>query len=101
MRDSPPPPHGPIRAADADEIRRQIRYERRVELAGEGTYYNDLRRWREAENAMNNLSIYKSDGTLIGTRNFNKERDELAARAVEPARNSPDAAAQQSRLVVE
>ncbi len=60
---------------DADEIRRHIRYERRVELAGEGTYYNDLRRWREAENVMNNLSICKHDGTLIGTRNFNKERD--------------------------
>ena len=85
---------------DADEIRRQIRYERRVELAGEGTYYNDLRRWREAENAMNNLSIYKSDGTLIGTRNFNKERDYWWPVPSRPARNSPDAAAQQSRLVV-
>ena len=60
---------------DADAVRRHIRYERRVELAGEGTYYNDLRRWREAENVMNDLSIYKYDGTLIGTRNFNKERD--------------------------
>ena len=60
---------------DREEIRRQIRYERRIEFAGEGTYYNDLRRWREAETAMSNLNIYTFDGTLIGTRNFNKERD--------------------------
>lgn len=60
---------------DQGEVRRQIRYERRIELAGEGTYYNDLRRWREAENQMNALSIYTWDGTQIGTRNFNRERD--------------------------
>ncbi len=57
------------------ELRRLIRYERRIEFAGEGTYYNDLRRWCEAETAMSNLSIYTFNETLIGTRNFNKNRD--------------------------
>ena len=52
-----------------------IRYGRRIEFAGEGTYYNDLRRWCEAENTMNNLKIYMHDDTQIGTRNFNKNRD--------------------------
>ena len=28
-----------------------------------------------SETAMSNLNIYTFDGTLIGTRNFNKERD--------------------------
>lgn len=60
---------------DMEILRRQIRYERRVELAGEGTWYNDLRRWKLAETEMNNLSIRMHDGTQIGTRSFNKARD--------------------------
>lgn len=58
-----------------DEIRKQIHYERRIEFAGEGMWYNDLRRWKLAETEMNALSIRMYDGTLIGTRNFNKVRD--------------------------
>ena len=58
-----------------EEIMKHIRYERRIEFAGEGTYYNDLRRWRIAENEMANLNIYRYDGVQIGTRNFNKDRD--------------------------
>ncbi len=57
------------------EITRQIRYERRIEFAGEAMYYNDLRRWKEAENVMNNLTIRKFDGTAITTRSFDKNRD--------------------------
>lgn len=60
---------------DPVELRRHIRYERRIEFAGEAMYYNDLRRWKEAENVMNNVSILKFDGTAIATRNFNKDRD--------------------------
>src|SRR5690606_28001633 len=35
------------------EMREAIRHERRVEFACEGTYYNDIRRWRTAEIVMN------------------------------------------------
>ncbi len=58
-----------------EEIREHIRYERRIEFAGEGTWYNDLRRWKEAENAMDNLTIRTHDGIEIETRHFNKDRD--------------------------
>ena len=58
-----------------EDIMTHIRYERRIEFAGEGTYYNDLRRWKRAEEEMANLNIYRYDGVQIGTRNFNKDRD--------------------------
>ena len=32
-----------------DQLRAAIRHERRIELAGEALYYNDIRRWRTAE----------------------------------------------------
>jgi len=38
---------------DQDEMRKIIRAERRVELVGEGIRYDDLRRWKEAENVLN------------------------------------------------
>ena len=38
---------------DQEKLRAVIRYERRAEFVGEGYYYNDLRRWREAENVNN------------------------------------------------
>ena len=40
-------------SGDQDEMRRLIRMERRVELCVEGLRYNDLRRWKEAENVFN------------------------------------------------
>lgn len=55
-------------------LKKIIRYERRMELAGEGLYYNDIRRWKTAETEMNGM-IYKHDGTTIISRTFNKERD--------------------------
>ena len=39
--------------ADQDAVRKVIRAERRVELCCEGLRYNDLRRWKEAEEKLN------------------------------------------------
>ncbi|MGX5819838.1 RagB/SusD family nutrient uptake outer membrane protein [Chitinophaga lutea] len=57
-----------------DEMRAAIRQERRVEFAGEGLYYNDIRRWKTAETVMNG-PIHNSQGAAIVTRSFNKDRD--------------------------
>jgi hypothetical protein len=57
-----------------DELRNIIRHERRVEFAGEGTYYNDVRRWKTAEQDLN-ATIFKYDGSAIETRQFNASRD--------------------------
>ncbi len=59
-----------------EQMRQEIRHERRIELAGEGMYYFDIRRWRTAEVVMN-ADIYNYLGIKIGTRKFNKERDYL------------------------
>ena len=59
---------------DDDAIKGHIRYGRRIEFAAEGTYYDDLRRWKEMENVMPG-PIYKHDGTQIVIRSFNKDRD--------------------------
>lgn len=59
-----------------DDLRTAIRLERRVELAGEGLYYNDIRRWRTAETVMNQPA-YNSKGAVIQVRAFNKDRDYL------------------------
>ncbi len=48
------------------EMRERIRYERRVELAFEGLRFYDLKRWRIAEEVLNNVD----DGILI--YNFEK-----------------------------
>lgn len=43
-----------IHIDDSQEaVRKAIRAERRVELCGEGIRYDDLRRWKEAENVLN------------------------------------------------
>lgn len=44
----PPVPAGLSKA----QMRDEIRHERRIELAGEGLYFDDIRRWRTAEAAM-------------------------------------------------
>jgi len=59
-----------------DQLREVIRHERRIELAGEGLYYNDIRRWKTAEVVMN-TSIVNSSGAVIQNRSFNKDRDYL------------------------
>ncbi|MBO9204786.1 MULTISPECIES: RagB/SusD family nutrient uptake outer membrane protein [Niastella] len=57
-----------------DQLRDIIRQERRVEFAGEALYYNDLRRWKTAEVALN-ATIYNFKGAAIETRKFNPARD--------------------------
>lgn len=57
-----------------NEMRDIIRRERRVEFACEGTYYNDIRRWRTAELVMN-ATIYNSQGQPILRRSFNPNKD--------------------------
>ncbi|MEG1659042.1 MAG: RagB/SusD family nutrient uptake outer membrane protein [Bacteroides sp.] len=58
------------------ELRKIIRHERRVELAGEGLYYNDIIRWKIAEKLMNG-PIYKVDGTKIMNRFFDASKHYL------------------------
>jgi hypothetical protein len=57
-----------------EELREIIHHERRVEFAGEALYYNDIRRWKTAEQQLN-ATIYKYDGSVIETRHFNPNRD--------------------------
>lgn len=55
-------------------LRELIQRERRVEFAGEGYYYNDIRRWKIAERVMNE-GVYTWDNKIIEQRNFNPARD--------------------------
>ncbi len=59
-----------------DQMRTVIRNERRVELAFEGLYYSDIRRWKIAE-IVNNGPIYNYAGKAITNRTFDKTRDYL------------------------
>ncbi|GEP97253.1 RagB/SusD family nutrient uptake outer membrane protein [Chitinophaga cymbidii] len=66
----------PKLAADLtqEEMRAAIRQERRTELAFEGFYYNDIRRWKTAEVVMN-AAIRNSEDEQIEVRSFDKTRD--------------------------
>lgn len=57
-----------------DEMREAIRHERRIEFAGEGLYYNDIRRWKTAEIVLND-EIQDYTGTPIAIRSFDPDRD--------------------------
>ncbi len=59
-----------------DQMREEIRHERRIELAGEALYYKDIRRWRTAEVVMN-AKVLNSKGETVQTRSFNPQRDYL------------------------
>jgi hypothetical protein len=53
-----------------------IRLERRIELAGEGLYFYDVRRWKTAETEnVGKFRDYKGD--VVSTRVFNPNRDYL------------------------
>lgn len=56
------------------EMREIIRHERRIEFVGEGFYYNDIRRWKIAEDVMNS-QIHNYANKALVTRRFNPERD--------------------------
>lgn len=57
-----------------DQLRAEIRHERRSELGGEGLYYNDVRRWKIAETVLN-TNIYSWSGKYLEKRSFNPARD--------------------------
>lgn len=59
-----------------DELRDEIRHERRIELAGEGFYYYDIRRWGIAPAVMNGF-VYNDKGEVVDTRKFEVPRDYL------------------------
>ncbi|HEX8462890.1 MAG TPA: RagB/SusD family nutrient uptake outer membrane protein [Segetibacter sp.] len=59
-----------------DEMRKEIRHERRVELAGEGLYYYDVLRWRTAEQVLN-ADVFNASGQRVDTRSFIAPRDYL------------------------
>lgn len=60
-----------------EEMREKIRHERRIEFAGEGWYYNDIRRWRIAEELMNGTQPLKYDGTAAESVRIFTERNYL------------------------
>ncbi|WP_316814184.1 RagB/SusD family nutrient uptake outer membrane protein [Pedobacter heparinus] len=53
-----------------DEMREIIRNERKIELAFEGIYYSDIRRWGIAKDLMNGKSIRKINGDQLDIRTF-------------------------------
>ena len=78
----PPLPAGLSKEA----MREAIRLERRIEFAGEGYYYHDIRRWGIAQDVMNDAYVYKSNlapdagidgGSVGGQRKFRADRDYL------------------------
>jgi hypothetical protein len=61
---------------DKAQMRETIRTERRIELACEGLYYSDIKRWKTIE-IVNNQPIYNHQGIIVENRSFNKNRDYL------------------------
>lgn len=57
-----------------EQMREAIRQERRIEFAGEGYYFYDIRRWKTIETEMNK-SVSTHNRTVIATRSFNPLRD--------------------------
>lgn len=58
------------------QLRDEIRHERRIELAGEGLYYHDIRRWKTAETLMN-ADVLNNKRVRVANRRFNPQRDYL------------------------
>ena len=59
-----------------EQMRKEIRHERRVELAGEGLYYYDVLRWKTAEQVLN-ADVFNATGQRVDTRRFVATRDYL------------------------
>jgi hypothetical protein len=68
-------PHFP-EGLNQEDLRREIRHERRIELAGEGFYYFDIRRWKIAHLVLNG-DVYNDKGERIDSRTFLNPRDYL------------------------
>jgi len=58
------------------QLRDEIRHERRIELAGEGLYYFDIRRWKIADKLLNS-DVFNLSGARIDSRAFRLDRDYL------------------------
>lgn len=67
-------PHEVPAGKSKAQMREIIRHERRIELAGEGYYYTDIRRWKTAEQVMN-ATVFTSQNQPIVKRTFNPARD--------------------------
>ncbi|MDR0843996.1 MAG: RagB/SusD family nutrient uptake outer membrane protein [Tannerella sp.] len=65
-------PHFPDNLSQ-DELRKEIRHERRIELAGEGFYFYDIRRWRISHLVMNG-EIHNDKGERIEVIKFENHR---------------------------
>lgn len=59
-----------------EQLRQEIRHERRIELAGEGLYYYDIRRWDIGAEVLNG-DVFNDKGERIDTRRYNPQRDKL------------------------
>lgn len=70
--DMPPLPAG----LSQEEMREAIRLERRIELAGERSYYFDIRRWGIAEEVMTG-PVHDYTGRVLAVRQFNPDKDYL------------------------
>ncbi len=61
-----------------DEMRQAIHHERRIELALEGKYLEDIKRWKTAEVEMNG-PVHDWEGNVYEVRKFDPNRDYLWA----------------------
>jgi hypothetical protein len=59
-----------------EELRQEIRHERRIELLGEGSYYFDVKRWQIADNELNQ-PVFNRENKQVEARSFNPNRDVL------------------------
>jgi hypothetical protein len=81
-----------------DQMRERIRHERRIEFAGEGLYYADVRRWKIAEDVLNR-PITLNGGQMKGAveyRVFRKEKDYLMPFPQGDIDNAPNMKGQQN-----
>ena len=60
-----------------DEFRQLIRDERKIELAGEGIYYSDIRRWKIAASELNGKTFRNLRDDIYATRVFNEQKHYL------------------------
>lgn len=63
-------------ALTQEQMRKEIRHERRIELAGEGLYYYDVLRWKTAEQVLN-ADVTNATGQRVDSRRFVAPRDYL------------------------
>ena len=71
------------------ELREIIRHERRIEFAGEGLYYNDIRRWKIMDEVMTG-PVFDYNHEIIGERNFKPARDYIWPISSEVLEQNPN-----------